>query len=366
LKKPQRREKAQKGNVMARELRALGGDCFAGLFILGVKQAGFKVLGTLENCDYGAKTMRLNHPEVEQFIGKENWPDVQELEKRYLGKIDFMFTQPPCAIWSAARGGNKGSWHSDPRLSWTPNLIDAAIVIQPKAYVWESVCNAWRHGREYVLEQARRFANEGYSVTVLLQNNMYLGAPQDRPRMFMIAHKHPLVWPALTEPQTVAEALAGIKVPKKDWDNLCDDYNLYLWGQAATLKGSMRRAHDLSETSIRNGRFPCFLDRRLMGDKVAPVVLGGRASRLHHKEPRYLDPVEYLALCGMTGVDWKCHNGKKETLVRELSRSVMPPVGKWLAEAVKVGLAQRPLKKPVYQVVDMRDGPDHIRTEDLW
>jgi len=211
----------------------------------------------------------------------------------------------------------------------------------------------------------QKFANAGYSVTVLLQNNMYLGAPQDRPRMFAIAHKYPLVWPPLTAPQTVEEVLKWIRVPKKDWDVLCDEYNKHLWEQAATLKGSMRRAHDLSETSIRNGRFPCFLDRRLIGNKVAPVVLGGRASRLHHKEPRYLDRVEYLALCGMSGVDWRCHNDKKETLVRELSRSVMPPVGQWIATAVKSGLAQRPLKKPVYQVVDMRD-PENIITEDLW
>lgn len=345
---------------MAKQLTALGGDTFAGLFTLGVKQAGFKVLATLENSDYGAKTMKLNHPEIAQQIGVDNWN-----WEPFIGKVDLMFTQPPCAPWSAARGGNKGSWHSDPRLAWTPNLINAALEVGPEAYIWESVCNTWRHGREYVLEQMEKFANAGYSVTVLLQNNMYLGAPQDRPRMFAIAHKRPLVWPELTTPQTVGEVLDSIKVPKKDWDHLCDDYNVYLWGQAAALKGSMRRAHDLSEVSIRNGRFPCFLDRRLIANKVAPVVLGGRASRLHHREPRYLDRTEYLALCGMSDVNWQCHNDRKETLVRELSRSVMPPVGKWIATAVRSGLAQRPLKTPAYRCVDMRD-PENIVTEELW
>lgn len=342
-----------------KELTALGGDTFAGLFTLGVKQAGFRVLGTLENCDYGAKTMKLNHPEVEQFIGIENW----DWEK-YIGKIDLMYTQPPCAIWSAARGGNKASWHNDPRLAWTPNLINAALEIGPKAYIWESVCNAWRHGREYVLEQAQKFANAGYSVTVLLQNNMYLGAPQDRPRMFMIAHKHPLVWPALTTPMTVKEVLKTVKVPKAEKRPLCDEYNHHLWEKAATLKGSMRRAHDLTETDMRTGRFPCFLDRRLMPDKVAPVLLGGSASRLHPTEPRYLDRREYFALCGMDDT-WQWSNQSIDTLARELSRSVMPPVGRWVADAVKSGLAQRPLKTPQYRVVDMRD-PEHITEEDLW
>jgi site-specific DNA-cytosine methylase len=347
---------------MTKQLTALGGDTFAGLFTLGVKQAGFKVLGTLENCDYGAKTMRLNHPEVEQFIGHENWGDVG----RYATQVDLMFTQPPCAPWSAARGGNQTTWRNDPRLSWTPNLIDAALVIQPKAYVWESVCNAWRHGREYVLEQAQKFANAGYSVTVLLQNNMYLGCSQDRPRMFMIAHKHPLVWPPLTAPVPVGKLLKTVKVPKRDHRPLCDEYNQYLWEQAATLKGSMRRAHDLAPLELRTGRFPCFLDRRLMTDKVAPVLLGGKASRLHPTEPRYLDVKEYLAMCGMADVDWQWCNSSIDTLARELSRSVMPPVGKWLAEAVKAGLAQRPMKVPQYRVVDMRNGPDSITTQDLW
>jgi len=355
---------------MTKQLTALAGDVFAGLFTAGVKQAGFKVLGTLEHTDYGAKTARLNHPEVEQHLKVTDW-GADGPASRYTGKVDFMFTNPPCALWSQARGKPKAAWQSpDPRLSWAPDLIEAGLVIQPKAWCWESVTNAWRHGHEFVIEQAQKWANAGYSATVLLQNNMYLGVPQIRPRMFLIAHKHPLVWPELTEPVTVGQALKGLK-PKESEKQYLDDDLKMLWEAAGNGRDLFHAFHGLSGEDQqafreRTGRgAPSFLVKKLRTDRPSKVILGGLIT-LHPTEPRYLTYAEYLRLCGAP-VDWVPSSSSLSTTTAELSRAVMPPVGRWLATAVAEGLKQRPLKAPQYRLVDLSKGPDeHAREEELW
>ena len=357
--------------MIKKRLTALGGDTFAGLFTLGVKQAGFEVLGTLEHSNYGAKTAALNHPEVTQHLklaGDQAWRQAAE---PYAGKVDFMFTQPPCAIWSAARGGVKGSWASDPRLSWVPDLIDAGLIVRPKAWVWESVCNAWRHGRGYVLEQAEKWANAGYSVTIILEDAAYLGVPQHRPRMLLVAHQHPLLLPDTQDPITVAQAFKKLRVKESEKQFLNDEWK-ELWEVAGKGKDPFHAFRLLSEEDQQRhrdarpggkGASPSFLIKKLTADRPSKVILGGLKS-LHPTEPRYLTLAEYYRLCGVPDT-WQPSSRSLPTTTAELSRSVMPPVGRWLAEGVAAGLAKPKLKKPVFKLLDLRD-PDHPHEENLW
>lgn len=355
-----------------KELTALGGDTFAGLFTLGVKQAGFKVLATLEHSNYGAKTARLNHPEVTQHLklaGESAW---REAAEPYAGKVDFMYTQPPCAIWSAARGGVKGSWTSDPRLTWVPDLIDAGLIIRPKAWVWESVCNAWRHGRGYTLEQAQKWANAGYSVTIILEDAAYLGVPQHRPRMLLVAHQYPLVLPKVShEAISVGQAFKGLRVKETEKQFLSPEWK-ELWEVAGKGKDLFHAFRLLSEedqarhrAARENGKgaSPSFLIKKLTADRPSKVILGGLKS-LHPTEPRYLTLAEYYRLCGVPP-EWQPSSGSLPTTTAELSRSVMPPVGRWLAEGVRDGLAMRKLSKPQYRLLDLRK-PDAVYEEVLW
>lgn len=357
--------------MATKQLTALGGDTFAGLFTLGVKQAGFKVLGTLEHSNYGAKTARLNHPEVVQHLklaGEAAW---REAAEPYAGKVDFMFTQPPCAIWSAARGGVKGSWASDPRLTWVPDLIDAGMIVRPKAWVWESVCNAWRHGRAYTLEQAEKWANAGYSVSIILEDAAYLGVPQHRPRMLLVAHQHPLELPAIQAPVTVGQAFKGLRVKEAEKQYLNKEW-AELWEVAGKGKDLFYAFRLLSEedqarhrAARENGKgaSPSFLIKKLVADRPSKVILGGLNS-LHPTEPRYLTLAEYYRLCGVPP-EWQPTSQSLPTTTAELSRSVMPPVGKWLAEGVRDGLAKPKLKKPVFRLLDLRD-PENPYEEALW
>lgn len=330
---------------------ALGGNIFAGLFTVGIRQAGFEVLGHLEHGPYGVATCKKNFGEdFDVRVGRENWRE-EEFKKK---KVDFFYTNPPCAAWSLA---GKGGWEDQTdRLRYVYDLVEAALVFRPKAFAWESVTNAWSAGRTFMMEQAEKFCDVGYHVTFLLQDNQFLGAAQARERVFLIAHKHPLVWPKLTKTTTVREALAraGSVIDDAPVGRPLTDYWKRLWRLSANFNGHLRKTFEVEGKGGLEGGKPSFLVRRLAWDRPAPVMISGD-HRLHPSKPRELLWHEWLALCGLPRT-WRTAERGFSAGSAELARAVLPPVGKWLGTAVKNGLSLPPLKgRPSARVVDLRD-----------
>ncbi len=239
------------------KLTALGMDIFAGTFTHGIKAAGYDVLAQLEHGMYGVKTCRLNYPTLDVRVGKESWKP-----KDFKNKVDFMYCNPPCAAWSTARSGQGGSWETQvSRLSCVDDCVNVGLEVRPKAWCWESVTNAWRMGQRFVLHQAERWNDAGYHCTVLLQDNQFLGAAQERQRMFLIAHRHPLVWPKLTETTTVGEAfkLLPKKLPPEPvtHSEMQPYWKRRLWPMSDKYKGYFRRTHEME------GRGPMKLEGRI-------------------------------------------------------------------------------------------------------
>lgn len=347
--------------VNGRQLTALGGDIFAGLFTVGIKRAGFKVLGHLEHGPYGVATAKKNFPDLDVRIGPHAWHP-----EDYRNKVDFMYCNPPCAAWSNMRTGAKQTWQDQTaRLACVTDLVRAGGVILPNAWCWESVLGAWRAGREFVLEQATIWNQRGYHVTILLQNNMYLGTAQNRERMFLIAHKYPLIWPKFSKPVTVEQAFKKIpknlKPPPFPPRPLANGYDL-LWERSAP-HGYLQRAYfglEAKELKLVTSK-PLGVHRRLIADKPAPVMMEDM-KRLHPTEPRCLTWHEWMAL---TGLPWNwqtaCHNFNSASL--ELSRAVMPPVGEWLGKAVAdgIGTGAKVGRKAETWFVDLRKPDEQIR-----
>lgn len=345
------------------KLTALGGDIFAGLFTVGVKRAGFEVLGHLEHTTYGTKTAKLNFPNLEIRNGVHTWNPHE-----YTGKVDFMYTNPPCAAWSAMQVSTPWQEHTE-RLQIIRDLTAAGLIIKPKAWVWESVMGAWRRGKEFILEEAEKWLAHGYHVTVLLQNNMHLGVSQNRPRVLVIAHQYPLIWPKFIEPQTTRQLLASMpkglgKSPVKE-PPLPDSLK-QLWGECENMGYTLRRAL-VTKTAAEQAKLkprPAMTVNRMKLDDV-PGTFIGASKRLHPKIARNLNWFECLALAGLP-MDWKTSQKSLEPASLELSRAVMPAVGEWLGTAVKNGLKKAPLdpKRPVCRLVDLRD-PENIHEEVL-
>ena len=328
---------------------AIGGDIFAGMFTQGIVESGFDVPIHLEHGPYGVKSAQMNFPGLEVRQPHSAW------RPETIKRVDFMFTNPPCAPWSTASHGRKATWQEDPRVSCVTTLRDAGMIIRPKAWAWESVAATWKKGREFVDEQARLWMAEGYHVTVLLQNNMLLGAAQNRKRLFFIAHQHPLVWPALTlKPPTIGQVLKTVKIKEAEKKYITGAHK-ELWEM--TDSGVMRKAYGAltatEQQRISNGWcIPSFLCRRYQLDRVAPVYFHEKA--YHPTEARLMTYREALAFCGLPS-DWQLEQLTVNAINGFLSRGVMAPVGKWLGTAVKDGLTEKKLnsKKPVYRVVNM-------------
>lgn len=345
------------------KLNALGGDIFAGLFTVGVQRAGFNILGHLEHTTYGTATARLNFPGLDIRNGVHTWNPHE-----FAGRVDFMYTNPPCAAWSAMQVSTPWHEHTE-RLQIVRDLVDAGRIIKPKAWCWESVVRAWTAGREFVLEQAEAWLAQGYHVTILLQNNMHLGVSQNRPRVFVIAHLYPLVWPKFIKPMTTRELLKSIpkglgKSPVKE-PPLPDSLK-QLWSDCTSVGNVLRRAL-LVKTEKEQARLkprPAMTVNRMKIDEV-PGTFIGASKRLHPNQPRNVNWFECLALAGLP-MTWKTSQRSLEPASLELSRAVMPAVGEWLANAVKAGLKKPALdrRRPVCRLVDLRD-PENVVEEVL-
>jgi site-specific DNA-cytosine methylase len=342
-----------------KKLTALGGDIFAGLFTYGVRRAGFEILGHLEHTTYGTPTCRLNYPDLEIRNGVHTWRP-----EEFTGRVNFMYTNPPCAAWSAMQLSKPWQEHEE-RLQIVRDLTTAGLIVQPDVWCWESVVGAWRKGREFVMGEVERWLSYGYHVTVLLQNNMYLGANQNRPRMFLIAHKYPLVWPSFVDPLTVGELLKSIpkklgKPPVKE-PPLAESLQK-LWAECPATGHTLRRTLIL-KTAKEQEKLrprPAMTVRRLKLDEV-PLTFIGASKRLHPRSPRTLNWYECLAMAGLP-LDWKTAHGSLEPASLELSRAVMPAVGEWLATAVRDGLRKKPLPtdRVVATLVDLRKPDDPV------
>ena len=331
---------------MVKELVAVGGDIFAGSFTHGVKRAGFKVGIHLEHGDYGVATAKLNFPDLDVHVGVENW------HPEKIKGVDFLYTNPPCAPWSTLSVGRALTWDKDPRLSCIDTLMEAGLSMKVKAFAWESVTQAWGKGRSFVDEKARMWMEKGYHVTILIQNNLFLGAPQSRKRMFFIAHKHPLIWPALvTKHKTVSQLIKGTKVTENEklWLKPGDKI---LWEKAVTNKGKWsavyRNMTDKQKEKIHCK--PSFLSSRLFNDQICTVLFPGHTS--HPDEPRRLAYQEMLALCGLPKT-WQVDDYNFNYVSGILVRCVLSPVGTWLGRAVRDGLLEHPplRGKPQYRLV---------------
>lgn len=350
------------------ELNSLGMCVFAGLVMRGVADAGFTPLAHLEHGSYGVPSAKLNYPGLDIRVGKETWN-----AHEFTGKVDYMMVNPPCAEFSNMRNnsGEDGHWSAQvERLGYIKDCTSVGLQVRPKAFTWECVVGAWSLGHSLVMEQAYRWVDAGYSVSVVLIDAQRLGVPQRRHRMMFTAHQHPLSWPAMVQPTTVRQVLEALParlrkagspkppiVPKP-----LSPFMTRLWKYADGFGGHLAKSYEIlteaeaKELRAQSNGVMCYKPLaaavRVDPDRAAPVMLSDMM-RFHPFEPRSFDWFEWLALCGLP-LDWKTSHTRMASGSVELARAVMPGVGKWFGEAVRDGLALPKLGPPEIRLVDLR------------
>lgn len=309
---------------------ALGCYIFAGGFTLGVREH-FRVLTHFEDGPYGVETAVRNGLIDFAFVDPASWP-----ADDYRGRVDFVYSNPPCAPWSRASEGRETPWQDDPRLDCVRRAFSLVESIRPRVWAWESVRRAWTHGRPLVEAVARRGAELGYSCTVLLVEGSRHGVPQVRARLFVVLHRDAIEWePAgARRAVTVGDALSK-KFKERTLEEAPERY-IDLLRRMAPGEIDIRQTFDrlyaerIGAGERVRGR-PSFMNRRLRADRPS-LVLTGSAKLFHPTEDRHISVEESAALCGYPP-SFRFHGtvGKRYA---QVAQAVMPPVGEYLARMV--------------------------------
>lgn len=179
----------------------IGGLC------LGVKKAGFNVLGAVEYDKYAAVNYRLNFPDIPLFEG-----DVAKLmpaddaavfaqhRATYANteQLDLLFGGPPCQGYSQI--GPRDI--ADPRNEMYLEVCRLAELLNPKFILIENVPNMLLMKKGMFKDRIlAALKGVGYSnIGLKILNGVDFGVPQARKRVFILA----------TKPETLAHSLQDI------------------------------------------------------------------------------------------------------------------------------------------------------------
>jgi DNA (cytosine-5)-methyltransferase 1 len=339
--------------TLPKTMTAVGCHIYAGGFTLGVRKH-FRVLAHMEEWLFGTATVQKNMPEIRIIVGKPFWNAAQ-----FRG-IDFLYGNPPCAAWSNAGARLKrmemvhqDRWRTDERVGCTRALFSAFEKIEPRAFVWESVTQAFTYGRELVDEKAKEAISRGYEVRVVLVNGLDCGVPQARKRMFFVAARCQLDFERPSHRWvTIGECLKGVP---KSWgaevrnaprQALLDRKEL--WGTRPGKTDYFRKVWEEQMGDVKENR-PAFLDHRPTLTSYGNTLTGGPKC-YHPTEPRLMNVAEYKRMCTYPDdYEFVCPNGMQYA---EMCKAVMPKTAEWLAGEIARSLRANKPSRRDFAVVD--------------
>lgn len=161
--------------------------CGCGGASLGLKMAGYKIVGAVDNNPVACETYRKNlgtQPictDLRSFTGREIL-DYYDLKK---SDIDLVVGCPPCQGFSSLRR-TRYSEGTDERKSLVNVFLKRIKELEPKAVIFENVSGiATKEGRQYYLKRfIHRMEGLGYRSNWDLINAADYGIPQFRKRVF--------------------------------------------------------------------------------------------------------------------------------------------------------------------------------------
>jgi site-specific DNA-cytosine methylase len=341
---------------MAQRYNLVGGMIFAGGFTEGFRQTGrFNPLAHFEMMEFGTDTAKRNIPELVFYKDRDRWPT-----ERYRGSTDVVITNPHCSCWSPlGRSMNHGkdSWRTDPNLQYAEGAIQLFRDIQPKVWVWESVTQLATKGSEFLWRFTNEALDTGYAVSHVFYDTKFMGLPQQRRRLFVMAHNIAIPWRQGGQPVvSLGEHLAGID-PDTGWGLRPEHVPV-----ARELKPGDSLRYWWNQTMGDVKPRPRFVDHRVSPDGPMGTVFGYLPpGYIHWNEERYLGPRELARICGFPTDWWWPDDGIR--IVLETAKGVTPPAGRWLGAQVAEALDRNEPIRP--QVIKANFMAETIKIKDI-
>lgn len=204
-------------------------DLFSGCggLTLGLKQAGFQVVGAIEIDPLATETYGKNHPEVkvwEKDIRKIKGSEILRTLGLKKGKLDLLAGCPPCQGFSSIRTHNGKKEIHDERNDLIFDYLRLVKVLRPKAVMMENVPALADNVRMEVFTKELERLGYNLNGTPLVLNTANYDVPQRRRRMILVCSRVGVIeLPAAKEQKkTVREAIGDLPHPGRTGDPLHD------------------------------------------------------------------------------------------------------------------------------------------------
>jgi DNA (cytosine-5)-methyltransferase 1 len=314
--------------------------CGCGGLTLGLRQAGFRVIGAVDNDALSVETYRQNHRRVtvwEKDIRKLAVSKVKSRLKIRRGRLDLLAGCPPCQGFSTLRTLNGALVIDDARNDLLLEFQRFVEGLRPRAVMMENVPGM--AGNEKFSAFRRKLKNLGYVGEYRILNAAEYGVPQRRRRLIYLAGYGmaiPFADP-LPRHRTVRNAIGGLPKAGESGDPMHDipehrTSRVMQFIHRIPKNGGSRT--DLPEEDQLDCHRRCngFKDvyGRMAWDDVAPTITSGcfnpsKGRFLHPEEDRAITMREAALLQGFPRRYKFPINTSKTSLALMIGNALPPP-----------------------------------------
>jgi DNA (cytosine-5)-methyltransferase 1 len=262
-------------------------DLFSGCggLSLGLKHAGFNVMGAVEKDVLAVETYKVNHPATK--VWDNDITDVEiEKVKRTLkiksGELDLLAGCPPCQGFSTIRTRNRGNLIHDSRNDLVFEFLRFLKELQPKAFMMENVPGLVNDERMFHFRREVEKLGYGYECEVL--DAADYNVPQRRRRMVLIGGRSGTIeFPeAIKERLTVRDTIEALPPAGESGDPLHDIPARHTERILEMIRHIPKDGGSRTDLGAEyqlqcHKNFDGFEDvyGRMAWDKVAPTITGG-------------------------------------------------------------------------------------------
>jgi DNA (cytosine-5)-methyltransferase 1 len=277
--------------------RAVDLFCGAGGLSLGLRQAGFNVIGAIDLDAVACRAYRLNHKRVKLWkmdIRRLSGTKVMRALNIRPGELNLLAACPPCQGFSTMRTKNGIRRNRDLRNNLIFEVLRIIHSMKPLSVMFENVPGL-ANDKRYVTF-LKKLESLGYYVKWGVLNTADFGVPQRRRRLVLLASMlgEPEFASAVNSLATVRRAIARMTPPQRSRDPLHN----YSTRRSAKIEARIKRIpiNGGSRSALgARSQLPChkrsdgFKDvyGRMAWDEPAPTITCGC---INPSKGRFLHP----------------------------------------------------------------------------